>query len=121
MISSVEIMEGFSLAINLNKLMYLYLNGLAPPAERFQGLCDLVSTSSQARYYVWCRMRNDVGLSLLVFFNLYLWLHVDSLNYGHQIHNIPALQFDSNLHREARIARRDMSKYERSMPQFHMQ
>jgi hypothetical protein len=35
------------LAMNL-KTMYLYLNGLAPPAEGFQSLCDLVSTSSQA-------------------------------------------------------------------------
>jgi hypothetical protein len=59
------------------KGVYLYLNGLAPPTERFQSLGDLVSTSSQARYYVRCRMRDDVRLSLLVFFNLYLWLHGD--------------------------------------------
>ena len=86
MMSSVEILERFSLAINLKEL-YLYLNGLAPPAERFQSLCNLVSTSSQARYYVWCRMCDDVRLSLLVFFNLYLGLHVDTLNYCQQIHN----------------------------------
>jgi len=51
-------------------------------------------------------MRDDVRLSLLVFFNLYLWLHVDNLNYGHQIHNTntTVVQFDNNSHCEVRIA-----------------
>lgn len=86
------------LGANLSK-MYLYLDGPAPPAERFQSLCDLVSTSSQAWYYIRCRMSNDVWPSFAVFFNLYLWLQVEILKYGQHI-----LKFDNNSHCEVRIA-----------------
>jgi hypothetical protein len=34
----------------MSEQKYLYLNGLAPLADRFQSLCDLVSSSSQIKY-----------------------------------------------------------------------
>jgi hypothetical protein len=59
----------------LKKVLPIYLkelcrclNGLAPPAERFQSLYDLVTFGAE------CAMNDDVRLSLLVFFNLYLGL-----------------------------------------------
>jgi hypothetical protein len=70
-----------SLIFNVNevpmrnvKKHYLYWNGLAPPTEWFQSLCYLVSTSSQARYYVRWGMRNDVWPRFPVFFYLYFGL-----------------------------------------------
>jgi hypothetical protein len=70
-----------SLIFNVNEVpmrnvrkYYLYWNGLAPPTEWFQSLCYLVSTSSQARYYVRCGMRNDVWPRFPVFFYLYFGL-----------------------------------------------